>query len=338
MTANGFLWPVIVLGGMCVPMAPAGGVGVAVAVDVSGTPGTGSPTLRVTNLVPAFLTFREEARQEEARLRADAARDELEPDSARIAEVRREHWDRHLGEASGLLAREAGGAWAPEELEAAWPRYADQLERIEAVASQGLSPSPEAILRQVAGALSNNRNLEVHLVLYVGTFQDRPAFRLRDGEHAVLLPVEVLPTTLHPLLVDLFARAVHARMANRPADAELSLAEHLFVRGLALRTLEELRPGRAAEEYLGRSRQWLIESERRDAAIVGQMQRRLSTRDPEVVSSLLGESAAGRAAADFDYTAWRLSGMLLMDGWTIDRMASEPFAGIQALVVRTLGG
>jgi len=308
------------------------------AENVSGVPDPGSPTLRVTNLVPAFLTFREEVNAEEARLRADAAREELEPDSARIAEMRREHWNRHLGEASRLLTREVGGAWAPEELELAWPRYPDQLERLEAVASQGLSPSPEAVLRQVAGALSNNRNLEVHLVLYVGTFQDRPAFRMSDGEYRVLLPVEVLPATLQPVLVDLFVRATHARMADRPAEAALSLAEHLFIRGLALRTLEELRPGRAAEEYLGRSRQWLIESERRDVAILAHMRSQLSVRDPDVLSSLLGASAASRAAADFDYAAWRLSGLLLMDGWTIDRMASEPFSGIQPLVARTLGG
>ncbi len=298
----------------------------------------GQTTVRVTNLVPDFVAWHAAATAAADSLREVAAAAEEPVDSIALAELRRELWEVHLGEAGTLLARETDLPWEPDGLESAWPRYEQGLDRIRGFAGGELSPAPEPLLRQVAGALGFRGALEVHLVLHVGTFGERPAFRHGEGEYAVLLPVEALPGQLRPVYVDLFTRAVHARRAGRPADGRLSLAEELFIRGLALRTLEELTPGRPAEEYLGRSTQALIQAEGRDAQIMNRMRGLLAERDPERLAPLLGDGATAQARADLDYAAWRVSGLLLMEGWTIDRMVEEPFAGIQPLVVRALGG
>jgi hypothetical protein len=298
---------------------------------------TVQPTLRVTNLVSGFLAFHEAAAaaQEEERLLAEA--EERDPDVAVLADLRRELWEAHLPEAALLLAREAGEGWSPEALEEAWPRYSGVLEAVRGF-DGGLSPDPAGVLREVSALLRLDRPLEVHLVLYVGTFDEDPAFRLREGEFTVLLPVETLPGARRPLLIDLMTRAVHARLAGRPAPGrELSLGQHLVIRGLALRAFEELNPGRPAQEYLLRPQSWLLEAEQRDGRILDWVRPRISERDPDRLASFLGGGSVTGLAGEFDYAAWRVSGLLLIHGWSLDRLAREPVGDLDPLVREVLG-
>jgi hypothetical protein len=297
------------------------------------------PTVRTTNLVPQFLEFHAEGRAlEEAWEREVADREPGAPEPDREAFLADLHelWDEHLGEATSGLARAEGVAWSPVELDEAWARYGQAMDRIRG-ATSGLTPDPEGVLRQVGSQLRLDRPLEIHLILYVGTFQDRPAFRLRNDEFAVLVPVEVLQGPVRPLLVDLTTRAVQARMAGRPSDGELSLAQHLFVRGLALRVYEEMNPGRPAEEYLGRARGWLLQAEQRDGAIMDGIRQRLRSRDAQVLRPYLEAGGVTGMSGEFDYGAWRVSGLLLLHGWTLDRLARVPIHEIDDLVAEILG-
>lgn len=303
---------------------------------VAPSPLQAQATVRVTNLVAPFLAFHAEAAEAEAALRARAEEADEEPDLEAIARERLELWEAHLGESRPLLTRNPGETWEPEGLDAAWARYPDALDRIRSL-EEGITPDPAGVLREVAGLLRLDRSLEVHLVLYVGTFQESSAFRLREGEYAVLVPAETLPGVRRPLLVDLLTRAVHARLSGRPADGQLSLAQHLLARGLALRVHEELTPGRPAEEYLQRPRSWLLQAEGRDGAIMDGLRPRLASRDEDLLARYLQGSGMTGLSGEFDYAAWRLSGLLLLHGWTLDRLARIPQNEVNTLVAEMLG-
>ena len=294
-----------------------------------------NPELRVTNLVAEFLTFHEAAEGVERDMREEAEAEGEPFDSNLFEERLKELWHEHLGGMGTLLARDRARLWEAQNLADAWDRYGDRLDRIRR-AGDGVSPNPAGVLRQVSQLLELDRPLQVHMVLYVGTFQDDPAFRLRDGEYSVLLPVEQLPQNLRPVLMDLYTRAIHARMSGRPADDGLSLAQHLFLRGLALRVQEEADPGRWAHEYLLRSQDWLLTAEQRDGAILNGVRSRLNERNPERLAAYLDGGGATGLRGEFDYAAWRVSGMLLMNGWTLDRLARVPEGEVGALVAETL--
>jgi hypothetical protein len=316
---------------------PEGLVAHGPAVPFGADPGHGGlqPSVRVTNYVPAFLAFHREAAQVEEELRQEALERESEPDAAALSRARLEAWERHLGDAAPRLARGGGGGWEPENLDGAWDRYPGAMERIRA-AVDGITPSPQGVFEEVASRLRLDRPLAVDLFLYVGTFQEQAAFRLVDGEYAILLPVETLPQARRPLFIDLFTRAVHARLSGRPAGGNLSLAQHLFLRGLGLRVFEDATPGRPAETYLQRSRDWLLSAERRDREILEGMRVRLGERDPQALARFL-EGPGGGAHGDFDYAAWRISGLLLMDGWSLDRLARIPVDEVEGVVSEILG-
>ncbi len=303
--------------------------------EVAGDPTDRQPILRVTSFVPRFLDFHEAARSAEREILEEALEADREPEPEELERIRRALWDEHLGEAAPDLARRPGEPWQPEGLEAAWDRYDQRLEAIRQ-ADRGLSPEPEGVLRQVAQELRLDVPLEVHLIKYVGTFREEPAFRLWNGQYTLLLPVEALPGSLRPVLIDLYTRAIHARLSGRPAEGNLSLAQHLFLRGLALRVHEELVPGRPAQEYLLRPRDWLLTAERRDGAILDGVRQRLGERDGEALEPFLAGGGTTGLTGEFDYAAWRISGLLLMDGWTLDRLARVSEHEVDGLVAEIL--
>jgi hypothetical protein len=192
------------------------------------------------------------------------------------------------------------------------------------------------VFEEVASRLRLDRPLAVDLFLYVGTFQEQAAFRLVDGEYAILLPVETLPQAVAPSSsISSPGRSTPASPAGR-RGGNLSLAQHLFLRGLGLRVFEDATPGRPAETYLQRSRDWLLSAERRDREILEGMRVRLGERDPQALARFL-EGPGGGAHGDFDYAAWRISGLLLMDGWSLDRLARIPVDEVEGVVSEILG-
>jgi hypothetical protein len=296
-----------------------------------------SPTLRLISLVPEFLTLYREAEEKESRARALALEEgrPLDPDT--VAQLRRAIWEREMEPWSHRLARAGSDRWEPDGLESAWARYGRVVNGIRSAEDRVFSEAEDA-LRDASQVLRLDRPLEVELILYVGTFDEAPAFRLRSGNYTLLIPAEDLPTDLRPLFLDLFTRALHARLAGRPPEGRLSLAQHLFLRGLALRVHEEVDPGQAAESYLLRSRSWLLSVEQRDGAITAGMRERLEESDSERIEWIRRGSGISGHEGEFDFMAWRLSGLLLMDGWTLDRLARVPESEVAALVDEALTG
>ncbi len=330
------------IGEMEARIAPQGGLWGSLPPEISPSgemaeAPQGQPVLRVTSFVPRFLEFHQAAREAEREALEEARESDVDLDPEELEGMRWALWDEYLGEAAEELARGPGEPWEPQGLEEVWSRYGDRLERIRA-ADAGLSPDPQAVLREVAQLLRLDVPLEVHLIKYVGTFRDDPAFRLWNGNYTLLLPVESLPATLRPLFVDLSTRAIHARLSGRPEEGDLSLAQHLFLRGLALRVHEEVAPGLPAQEYLLRSRDWLLTAEQRDGRILDGVRQRLGERDPGALEPYLDGGGTTGLAGEFDYAAWRISGLLLMDGWTLDRLARVPEHEVDDLVAEILRG
>jgi len=317
-------------------VAPEGSGGeVPSARSDEGSPS--SPTLRLISLIPEFLTLYREAEEEESRARARASEEgrPLDPDT--VAQLRRTIWEGAMEPWSYRLARGGSDRWEVDDLESAWARYDRAMNGIRSAEGRVFGEAEDAF-KEASRMLRLDRPLEVELILYVGTFDEAPAFRLRSGSHTLLIPAEDLPTDLRPLFLDLFTRAIHARLGGRPPEGRLSLAQHLFLRGLALRVHEEVDPGQAAESYLLRSRNWLLSAEQRDGTIIAGMKERLEENDPERIERLRRGSGISGLEGEFDFMAWRLSGLLLMDGWTLDRLARVPESEVAALVAETLAG
>lgn len=298
-------------------------------------PSPGNPGIIVTNLVPRFMAWFEEVEELEREMQDTAAARDQAFDPHGFENLLEEVWREHLGDMGGLLARDRDRPWEPQGLGEAWSRYRGSLDRIRR-ADDRIGPEAEAVLHEVAGLLRLDRALDLRVIVYVGTFNDGPAFRRRSREYSILLPAERLPEDLRPVLIDLYSRAIHARLSGRPADDDLSLAQHLFLRGLALRVHEEAEPGLWAHEYLLRTEAWLVAAEGQDGAILNGLRGHLDERDPERLARLMDGAGATGFEGEFDYAAWRISGMLLMEGWTLDRLARVPEGEVGALVAQTL--
>lgn len=316
-------------------------------------------TVRVTNMVPDFLSFYEGALEEREPAARGLERPEPEPGPAEEepapaedeagpaeeetgpaerpspADRRWALWQERYG-FPALPEDEAGREAVRGRLEAVWPRYGQALQRIRASAG-AFEPAPAPFLRNAARVLRLDRPLEVHLVVYVGMFERGPSFEIDSGEYRLLFPVERAPADRRAALHHAFSEPVQARLSGRPEDRPPTLAERLLARGIGLRVHETLVPGLPAERYLLRSLDWLLEAESRDRRILEWLRPRLGDRSPETFARLAEGRGVTGLGGELDYAAWRLVGhILLHHRWTLDRLARVPAREVPGLVAEAI--
>ncbi|MBQ0977112.1 hypothetical protein [Micromonospora sp. M61] len=228
------------------------------------------PTLRVRDLIPAYLEY--------ARSAASA------PASHRPELWRTRYLDRHP-EVFATLDRDH--AWSvPPELATVLSRLAGADVDLTARSAALRADLPTAV-PAVSHALGWSGDADpVECVVMVGLHRANGWAESLDGRFALFLAVEELDGTDdgRMLVRHEVAHVVHDRLAAIRDWPEHGVANTLLTEGLATEVSAELTPGRGDEAYLwfGRPghRPWLDECRRRWPEILGRITADLETVDP----------------------------------------------------------
>lgn len=273
-------------------------------------PGTASAdeaqtaSFRVVDLTPRFLEFYAQATNAES------------------AEERFALWKQHYDFVAlppGLPDRDER---AQRMLEAAWPRYAEVLDRVE-VGSAGLSPSPAVVIARVAELFEIRDGLPpITLLYYVGMFDDNAFFAAQpDGTLFVALPAEMSPARRELVMAHELAHALHYGLSQGVPDADRSVAALVLSEGIAMHTTRALFPEVVDERHLGGGEGWAEACHAGVGQILQALPEFLEAQGAEVRNRFtLGEGVSGLNREAY-CAGWHLVGRLLEGGWTLAELA-----------------
>lgn len=262
--------------------------------------------LTVDDLSPKFLAFYREA----------SAQPGLTPD-ARFA-----LWKQRYGFAA-VPPGPRGDPMARSLLDSAWPRYAAALPLIERGAT-GMTPPPDSAMRRVARLLRLDTPLKVRVIAYVGGFESN-AFTAGSKDAAVVaLPIEMSPADRALIMPHEMTHAVHMRLAGLSGGWERSIAQTMFMEGLAMRTTQALMPGRPDQAYVTHRPDWWREAQAKRASILADMLPVLDAKDSESVYRFtIGKGPSGIEREAY-LAGWLVIGELQRQGMTLAQIARIP--------------
>jgi hypothetical protein len=275
------------------------------------------PVLTVEDLTPKFLTFYRTAIKENA--------DEQQ---------RWALWQTLYGFAA-VPPTPDGQQMARKILDDAWPKYPEALPTIER-GSANLQPPPVETLDAVAELLQVDVPIRVHLLLFVGGF-DNNAFTSpgNNGVPTVALPVEGQGSTM--VLTHELTHAVEAEQANLSLDWKRSVAHTIFAEGLAMRVTQKIHPGQPDKKYVGEfTPNWFARAEQKQAAILADIAPHLAESDSSAIMRYtMGTGGAGVEREAY-LAGWLVIGDLLAHGWTFPRLARVGDPQMTGLVSESL--
>ena len=275
------------------------------------------PVLTVEDLTPKFLTFFQAAGKEQA--------DEQQ---------RWALWQKMYGFAA-VPPTPDGQQMARKILDDAWPKYPKALPTIERGIAN-LQPPPLETLDAVADLLQVDVRIRVHLLLFVGGF-DNNAFTSpgKNGVPTVALPVEGQGSTM--VLTHELTHVVEAEQANLSLDWKRSVAHTIFTEGLAMRVTQRIHPGQPDKEYVGEfTPNWFARAEQTRAAILADIAPHLAESDSSAIMRYtMGTGGAGIEREAY-LAGWLVIGDLLAHGWTFPRLARVTDEEMTTLVAETL--
>lgn len=228
-----------------------------------------------------------------------------------------------------------GDALARRMLDQAWPRYPAVLARIRLGAGT-LAPPPTEELTGVAVLLDAQKAVRAKLIVFVGEF-DGNTFTApsKQGVPAVAIPIEVPDASLK--LTHEFTHVVEAEVGGISLDWERSIAQTIFVEGLAMRAVQRLEPGGTDASYTEFRPGWFAECSARRDAILRDLQPHLQNEDPASVARYtMGQGGAGVEREAY-FAGWLVVGDLLQRGWTFPKLARLDAAAMKALVAEEIG-
>lgn len=228
------------------------------------TAATAPVTLRIVDLTPDFLKFYQQASQ------------------AHLDEAA--HWAlwRKTGNLAPVPPTPQGLALARRLLDANWPRYPAAMARIR-LGAAGLHPDPRSILQAVADRLDpQGVPIRGQLVTFVGVFLDN-AFTApgRNGVPTVYLPLEIGDARM--TLTHEFTHVVNAQLAHLSLNWQRSIAQTIFMEGLAMRLTQQLVPGRPTWQYVTHDPRWFPLCRARQRAILRGIRPYLTASDSATV-------------------------------------------------------
>jgi hypothetical protein len=276
---------------------------------------TAEPALevRVNDLTPQFLRFYEAAVAEEA----DADR-------------RWELWQEHYGFAALPPVAERDSL-ARAMLDEAWERYPEVIDRVRAGVA-AMDPAPEPALRQVAELLEADRPITVDLLVYVGMLEGNAFFAAQEGQLFVAIPIEDDPEHRGRTLVHEFTHAVHHVLAGLSGGWERTIAQTLFLEGLAAHATAAILPGGTPATYLDHRPGWLAEADARGGEILRGIRPHLrEDASEQVMRFTMGEGTTGTEREAY-YAGWVVVERLLAEGHTLAELARIPEEAIPEVV------
>jgi len=280
-------------------------------------PAPQSRGVTVTDLSPKFLAF------------YDSATTASLSESDRWA-----MWKRLYGFAA-VPPTPFGDSLARRLLDSAWNRYPDSLPRIrKGVAAFGSDPSLQ--LRRVVSLLGCGENTHVHLIAFVGGFEENAFAFAIDGVPTVAIPIETegaLQSMVHE-----FTHAVHrsSACADFRSGYGQSLGELVISEGLAMRVVQALVPGRPEYTYVGHRQEWLDTARlRRNAILDGIRDHVADTGAASVQRFTFGQGTTGLSREAY-YAGWEIIGELLRSGMSFHDIAITSPARFAVLIDRAI--
>lgn len=263
-----------------------------------------SDRLRIVDLTPRFLEFHARAK-------------DVEDADERFA-LWQEHYN-FVALPPGLPDRDER---AREMLDAAWPRYGDVIDRIEAGVA-GLSPGPGTVVGRVAELLDlDDERPAVSILYFVGMFDDNAFFAAQpDGTLFVALPAEMTPERRELAMAHEFMHAFHHALSAGVPDADGTVGALVLSEGIAMHGTRALFPEVPDARHLGGAEGWAEACHGRSEQILAQLPEYFDAEGPDARNRFtLGEGVTGLEREAY-CAGWHLVGQLLEDGWTLAELA-----------------
>jgi Predicted Zn-dependent protease (DUF2268) len=271
----------------------------------------GSRTIEVVDLCPQFLDF----------YRAAVGSDPA---------TRWKLWGEKYGFAA-VPPTPKGQELARKMLDAAWPRYAAILPLVRHGAA-GVEPKPQDVLRKVADLLALDRPYSMQVTVYVGAF-DNNAFSFKQaGKPVVAIPLEMSTERRELVLTHEMTHAVHIETAGLAGGWERSIAETIFLEGLAMHAVQALEPGHEEREYLDADAAWFTNAMTKSREILVGILPELEKSDSGTVTRFIyGQGTTGMIREAYA-AGWIVIGDLLQQGKTFPELARIRSADMPAAV------
>ena len=234
-------------------------------------------------------------------------------------------WAKYEQRHADLFAASGGRLGGVDYLSAAMPRYARDRARMAQIRAQLPALITDAADR--LGALFGLDALPVRWVLAVGTYWSDGWVCELDGQPTVVIALEMLDSLRHAhlLVAHEVAHLAHAQAAGPTWDGLVTLADGLFLEGLAVCASAHLVPHQTASTYLwagisatptGESLDaWLGRCEAAWPEIRQRVHRDLERTDQETITTwFLGD----KAGADMPMRAGYAAGY-----WLVSRLARD---------------
>jgi hypothetical protein len=271
----------------------------------------GLHTIEVVDLGPQFLDFYAAA------LGADPA-------------TRWKLWGQKYGFAA-VPPTPQGQELAHKMLDEAWPRYAKILPLVRRGAAS-VQPKPQDVLRKVAALLALNDPYSMRVIVYVGEF-DNNAFSFKQhGKPIVAIPLEMSTARRELVFTHEMTHAVHIETARLSGGWERSIAETIFLEGLAMHAVQALVPGHEEREYIDADSAWYTSAMAKSPQIVTGILPELEKSDSATVTRFtFGQGTTGVIREAY-VAGWIIIGDLLRQQKTFAELARIRSADMPAVV------
>jgi len=209
---------------------------------------------------------------------------------------------------------------AHKMLDAAWPRYAKILPLVRRGAAR-VEPKPQEVLRKVADLLALHSPYSMQVTVYVGEF-DNNAFSFKQGDKPVVaIPLEMSNERRKLVFTHEMTHAVHIETAGLSGGWERSIAETIFLEGLAMRAVQVLVPGHQEREYVDSDSTWFSAAMAKSREILLSILPELEKSDSATVTRFTyGQGTTGMTREAYA-AGWIVIGDLLQQGKKFPELA-----------------
>lgn len=220
---------------------------------------------------------------------------------------------------------------AHKMLDEAWPRYPKILPLVRRGAA-GVEPKPQDVLRKVANLLALDSPYRMQVIIYVGEFDNNAFSYKQDGTPVAAIPLEMSTERRKLVFTHEMTHAVHIETAGLSGGWERSIAETIFLEGLAMHAVQALEPGHEEPEYLDADSTWFTGVMAKSRGIMTGILPELEKSDSATVTRFsYGQGTTGEIREAYA-AGWIVIGDLLRQGKTFPELARIRSADMPAAV------
>lgn len=209
---------------------------------------------------------------------------------------------------------------AHKMLDAAWPRYPKSLPFIR-IGAASVRPRPQDVLRKVADLLALDKPYSMQVTVYVGEFDDNAFSYKQDEKPVVAIPLEMSTERRELVFTREMTHAVHIETAGLTGGRERSIAQTIFLEGLAMHAVQALQPGHEEREYLDADPSWFTSAMTKSREILVGILPELEKSDSATVTRFIyGQGTTGMSREVYA-VGWIVIGDLLQQGKIFPELA-----------------